>query len=35
MKEIIRWLGEYINQYQGKTPLNGLYNILTFLYYKH
>lgn len=32
---IIRWIGERINQYQGKTPLDDLYYILTSLYYKN
>ena len=35
MKEVIRWLGEYINQYGGRTPADGLYNILTYLFYRH
>ena len=35
MKEVIRWLGEYINQYQGKTPVDGLYNIMTYFYYRN
>lgn len=33
MKEVIRWLGECINQYQGNTPLDSLYDILAHLYY--
>ena len=33
MKEVIRWLGEYINQYETRTPLDGLYNIITYLFY--
>lgn len=33
MAEVIRWLGEYINQYQGRTPVEGLYNILAYWYY--
>lgn len=35
MAEVIRLLGEYINQYQGRTPVEGLYNILTYLYYNY
>lgn len=35
MKETIRWLGEYINQHQGRTSLDGLYDIMTYLYYKY
>lgn len=33
MAKVIKWLGEYINQYQGKTPIDGLYDIMTYLYY--
>lgn len=33
MAKLIRWLGEQINQYQGRTPLDGLYEILTHLYH--
>lgn len=35
MAEVIRLLGEYINQHQGRTPVEGLYNILTYLYYNY
>ena len=33
MSEVIRRLCEYINQYQGRTPIDGLYNIMVYLYY--
>lgn len=34
MKEVVRYLGEFINSYEGNGIIDGLYDLLTTIVYK-
>lgn len=35
MKEVVRYLGEFINSYEGNSIIDGLYDLLAIIVYKH